>query len=426
LAWRCKIYGSVEVDWKSVDVYYIVASSSNFSLSVIGRGLFDDHLFSSAVEELVKEVKLPNVVLLRACVNLEDGLVAVTYREPHLKLPDRFYITLLVCNVNELLCSYWIGDPPDLLAALIMGEAARRAASRQLADSAEQILAPIAKFILGEEVDAKKLVDAMRGQAEIYTNSRVTIFEELNKLKEALGEEDFQKLRRRLEEVAGRSYLGSGPFMGFTFAYLRTSRDERGSLLPAGTTGAILVVALKPESESQHLLDAVDTGIRPYIYTFKSGEILDIATRTMKEKPFDLAAILYVAKRFDNNIGTITDPAKEDVLRMIETYINAFIESYEKDSVVSKTVRLSDGRKLHIIVPREQDVVDKFENTLLLLSNHEIKATFLYNFIDSGYIENNEGAIKHIVRMDEEDIAKLDDETKITVLKLLFANALLS
>jgi len=398
----------------------------------------------------MREVRLPSVVPLRACIDLEDGVVAVVYKEPHPQLPDKFYITLLACNVSELLCSYWIGDPPDLLAALIVGEAARRAASRhpnpaarskllELAESAERILKPIARFILGEEVDVKDLTNAMRRHAEIYKHSLVTIFEPpypeasftiLDKLKEALGEEDFQKLRKMLEGAVERSYLGIGPFMGFTFAYLRVSRGGMNTLLPDDAVGAILAVALKPEDlkfeSAQHMLDAIDVGARPLIYTFKSREILDIATKTLKETSFDSYAILYVVKRFDDNIDTFTYPLKGDVLRLVETYINAYIESYEKDSVVSRIVRLSDGRKLHIIVPREPYVVDKFENTILLLSNHEIKATFLYNFIDSGYIENNEGVVKYIAGMNEEDLARLDDETIDAILELLVQRALFS
>jgi len=391
--WRCKIYDTVEVDWKSIDAYDVVLTSNVFLLDD-ERTFSKDRLFSNAIEELMREVELPSAVPLRACTDLEEGVVAVTYKP---QWPDELYIALLVCNVNELLCNDWAGGPLEILAALIAGEAARRVASRhpdpiirsrllEVAGHAERILKPIARFILGEEVDTKELVDAMRGLAEIYEHPPVTIFETLDKLKEALGEEDFRKLRKMLEEVVKRSYLGIGPYMGFTFAYLRVSRDGGNSVLPTGAVGAILAVPLKPGYESQqHVLDAIDLVVRHYIYTFRSGEILDVAAKTMKEIPSDSHVILYVAKEFDDRIDAFRDPPREDVLRMVEAYIGAFVESYEKGSMASRTVRLGDGRKLHIIVSGEVSMDDMFKYSVLLLSNYEIKSSIPQGLHNQGF-----------------------------------------
>jgi len=383
---------------------------------------------------LLRKIKLPDRVPLRACVDVDEGLVIVVYQA----LGD---FRIAFCNVNELLCIKWVMlRPIDILAVLVTEETARRVASGQVnpevrsgllkvADFVEQILAPMARFILGEDISPDGLVDAARRLVEAvkprYTYNAIysTIFEELDRLREALGGRSFRKLRERLKRAVERSYLGDDRTWNEGVLYI--PRDERNSLLPSEASGVIVSVRRRSVPKPRHLLDAFEA-MKAFI-TFKNREVFDIVVNAFRGAPqVPVALITGISFHFDN-LDKFKDLSKEDVLRLLEASLKTAIESYKTDSVASTTLRLSDGRKLHIIVPRTSEFLSRrFEHILLLLSNHEIRVTDMFNYMWEGRFENNEEAIKYVTEMSEEDIARLDEETKIAILKLLFAKALTS
>jgi len=162
-----------------------------------------------------------------------------------------------------------------------------------------------------------------------------------------------------------------------------------------------------------------------YFKVFRNKEVFNAVVNMIRKVPFDTTTLTEVMEHFDD-VGMFKDLAREDLLRMVEAYANLFIESYEKGDIASATLRLSDGRKLHIIVPGERNTAGKLRNTILLLSNHEIKAMYMEDFAKDKYFRNDEEATDRLLSMSEEEVAKLDEETKITILKFLFTRALLS
>jgi len=367
----CRVRKSVVVDWSS---------------------------FGATAEEL-KKFGLPDELLLRTCVDFDEGVLVGTYWEP---LGSKAY--LVVCNLNELICRFWGDDPRGILAVL------RRAVEDQTPAARE--LSLLVRFILGEDVEIGELAGAMRKHA-VDVGSILGL---LDALGGALGEEDFQKLRGLLEKVVEKSFLtwDRGE------AYLGVHRSKRNSLLPDNVAGAILTTYFYPKRESRGMLGKFGGSL--YLTMFRSEEVFEKAVKMLKEASFRPHDVIYVFKRFDE-LGEFTSLTREDVLKLLEAFIAVVTESHKRGSVASKTVRLGDGRKLHVIVPRKQNLLDKFDDAILLLSNHEIKATFLKDFTDSGYIEDNDEAVKHIARMKEEDLAKLDKETLDSVLELLVQRA---
>jgi len=413
LAWKCRIHGDVRVSWDSVSASHVEDSLDLVVYHAVGVGGSWFHGEIGEIEELLKNVKLAEVIPLRACINLDEGLVVASFRDP--LFAD--YIDLVACNANELLCIKWVAKPQDLLATLVGDEVARRAALRnpkfrdeylEVAGFVETVLAPMARFILGEDVDMEKLVGAMRRAGEQYT----FIHNELNRLEEALSEEDFRKLRELVKEATHRNFLAWHDEVTAVFSIPRVGEN---SLMPDGTVGAIVA------AYSWSGLDRLGNW-RAFV-ALKNREVYNMAVSVLKEAPHTLFEVAHNIAGIESRLSKITDLTGEDLSRFLEALTKTLIESYRKNDVAFTKTGLSDGRKLYIIVPRYRDFRLKFNSTILILTNHDLKAMYMWDLLRLGRFET----VEHVIDdLNDELLAKLDEETKITILKLLFTRALLS
>jgi len=436
LVWECRVYDSAKVDWSSISREDLVRVIHRIVINAIGREHFGnwgfiERLASMVVGEvekggLLEKVKLVDSVSLRACNDFDEGVVATAYRQDSI-------IYIMVCNVNELLCVRWTpGVVYELLIALLVGEAARMAASREadpavrssllkVAEYVERILEPIARFAVGGEVGMEKLVEAVRRFAEdvepwIYT----PVIEALEELKEILDSRSARKLRELVKKAVERSFLAVRKMGVDEVAVFHVARDGRNSLLPSRVAGALIGIYHRDIPKTRHLLYRL--GSERFLVLFENQKILEAVVRIVREVPDVTDKLIFAISDLDKT-GRLTDLTREDAVKVAEAVIETVIESYKKNDVSSTTVTLSGGRKLHIISQAKYYPWIYPGSVILLMSNHEIKATLLSEFVETGHFENHESAIREITRMREEDLAKLDDETIDAILELLAQRA---
>jgi len=218
---------------------------------------------------------------------------------------------------------------------------------------------------------------------------------------------------------------------------LASRRDAKNSLMPSWATGEICLIEyfdrerelLELKQKEYHnikkrLIELKSVDVHTNCKLFVNQELFDILTKALR-KIVAYPEFFELLPLFDrpNEFKGFT---REDLFKLLEAALDTLAKSIEKEDIASATVKLSDGRKLHVIVPAKSGVRSRFQDTILLISNLEIEATTMGRFAAMRRFENNEYAVEKVARIRDEDIAKLDEETQIAILELLFQRALLS
>lgn len=414
------------------DLKFIV---ENIAVRAVG-GSWATEIAPVIVNEFRLPRWLPPVTDLRsyACVNFEEGLVVVTGFDRYAFCTS---FGLMFCNVNELRCvSRVIGCVDEVLLAPLVAEAAERAVERVEEDSwdrgmllevirfSRKILAPIRPLLTGEKVDWRGLVEAVQlmvGEKPGLARPIVGLIPRIARKLERGDRERFLELAGRAIE-AGR--VSEWPTIGsLKETVLASERDEKNSLMPGNVAGEICIIEHYVKEGGLLSLEPKDV-IDMYCEQFRSREIF-VAVREVARR-LRLDNWLLKSLRELDNTEKFEGISREDLVKLVKTALEATAESFQKGDIASRTVKLSDGRKLHVITPRKESASYLFLYSILLLANHEIKAMYLTDFIDKKRFKNDKTLLNELTwRLKVEDLAKLDEETLDTILELLAQRALM-
>jgi len=442
--WRCNVAGVVPI---TEDMRYSRALNGYYEdLWAIVRGVVvkalggeeAPDLVDALAREVAKELRgAPRVSELYslACIDFDEGLVFI------LDIVGSRYGAVLhitFCNVNDLTCvKDFVGFADEVLIAPVLARVARRMAGsgeysgltgrlERVAGYVEDVLAPLLGLVKGGEAGLEDAVRAARRLAE-HPYAFWHLPKLLQSIASMLGREDGDRLREMVWRTVEASKLAeqTDP-LGLRKLVLLIRRDARSSV--AGEIAGWICIVEYPSYKRPHELE--DEEISTDCKLFKNRELLDITAETIKklgipEGMFStnrIASLVDVVRPFDEP-HLFEGFTREDLFKLVKATLEAVVESEKRGGIASTTAQLSGGRKLHVIVHSPIDIRFKFLDAILILSNIEIKVTYMETFMKTKKFEDNEQAIKHITEIIDKDAEKLDDETIDAILELLVQRA---
>jgi len=450
--WKCNVY----YEWSVTEdrVYSRIRAGYYDDLEDAVRNLLMYVLVNRPPSDLVRALTREVAGELRvwtppsdklhslACVNFDEGLVLVVDATRPVDWRGAFRVVF--CNVSELSClDIPLGYVNEVLIAPVLARVARRMARsgehpvhanylEEITRFIEEAVVPLLRLSMGVEVGWEDVLRAVGRLADRYPHHSRLIIELMPELTWRLGLDDGRRLVEAFERAVEASKIDERvDRYGYAKLLLELRRADRNSAL-AGVAGKLCKVEY-PGDRKLHEPDVVEVSI--FCEQFENRRLFDIVTRALRRlgitvEMFDtiyIDELLWAIKHFDKP-DQFEGFTREDLFRLVEATLEAVVESMEGKGIVSRTAMLSDGRKLHVIVYGWGwlKINDRFIDAILMLSNHEIKATYVGDLITTKRFENNEEVIEHIIGMSSKDIAKLDEETRNTIRNLMIQRATLS